>query len=369
MGLTAQNLKRIAGFLLGGAARPKLAKHFMWLFWGIGLLYLLIVPPFQVPDEPGHLFRAYQISQGGILAQKIDNRSGGFVPASFALTFQEAVRGKTTGQTILFNPDEKYDLGATQRCLHIPLRTGDVTFASFPGDTLYSPVPFLPQATAILVARILHLPPVLLMYLARLANLIATGAVCTLAIWITPALRNVFFLVGLSPVFLSESASCSPDGLTNSVSMLLIAVVLKCAYDAKTRLDRTQIATLAVLSVVLALCKPAYFLLPLLYFIIPATKARTSREYYAAGVAILLLGVVAMSAWAAVAMPTYATPPGLVDLAESRGYAVAHPLEIGLIVARNLGLQWQYYVSSAFGLLGWLDTPMSPAIIVTFVFI
>jgi hypothetical protein len=32
----------------------------------MGLLYAVVTPPFQVPDEPNHFYRAYQVSSGEV---------------------------------------------------------------------------------------------------------------------------------------------------------------------------------------------------------------------------------------------------------------------------------------------------------------
>jgi uncharacterized membrane protein len=47
-----------------------------FIFVGIifGILFLLLTPPFQVPDEPNHFFRAFHVSEFGVLAQKIDSK-------------------------------------------------------------------------------------------------------------------------------------------------------------------------------------------------------------------------------------------------------------------------------------------------------
>jgi len=37
-----------------------------------GTLFLLITPPFQVPDEPNHFSRAFHVSELCLLAQKLD---------------------------------------------------------------------------------------------------------------------------------------------------------------------------------------------------------------------------------------------------------------------------------------------------------
>ena len=48
------------------------------VFFGLAMIF--ITPPFQVPDEINHWYRAYQISTGQLLAEMQDNRLGGHLP-------------------------------------------------------------------------------------------------------------------------------------------------------------------------------------------------------------------------------------------------------------------------------------------------
>ena len=43
---------------------PEKAYLFLGLIFGI--LFLMITPPFQVPDEPQHFYRAFHVSEGNI---------------------------------------------------------------------------------------------------------------------------------------------------------------------------------------------------------------------------------------------------------------------------------------------------------------
>jgi hypothetical protein len=57
-------------------------KVFLWLGGFFGLLFLFLTPPMQVPDEPAHFLRAWQISEGNLFADREDNRVGGWMPLS-----------------------------------------------------------------------------------------------------------------------------------------------------------------------------------------------------------------------------------------------------------------------------------------------
>src|SRR4051812_39190254 len=47
-----------------------------------GLLFIIINPPFQVPDEPHHFYKAWQISEGQFISLKNNQRVGGYIPKS-----------------------------------------------------------------------------------------------------------------------------------------------------------------------------------------------------------------------------------------------------------------------------------------------
>jgi hypothetical protein len=82
-----------------------------------GTILVLLVPPFQVPDEPSYFFRAYQISAGRLVPTWEDNVGRGALPASIIQVFQpfSAVRNNKATTLIRAVLDD----------LKIPLR-GDV---------------------------------------------------------------------------------------------------------------------------------------------------------------------------------------------------------------------------------------------------
>ena len=57
-------------------------RFFLLTALTFGLLVIFITPPFQVPDEINHFYRAWQLSEGQFLPVKNDARVGGFIPKS-----------------------------------------------------------------------------------------------------------------------------------------------------------------------------------------------------------------------------------------------------------------------------------------------
>jgi hypothetical protein len=47
-----------------------------------GLAFLVLTPPFQVPDEDAHFYRSVEISEGHLVARKEGNYTGDEVPAA-----------------------------------------------------------------------------------------------------------------------------------------------------------------------------------------------------------------------------------------------------------------------------------------------
>ena len=124
-------------------------KAFLVIAILFGLAYLAITPPFMVPDEREHFYRAYSISQGQL--------SGGttLLPRS-VVDFAEPSR------SIPGFPDRKISLRATLAAWNTPLLPGQLATADFPGASVYSPLVYLPHVVGILLGRLLQLSPLLM---------------------------------------------------------------------------------------------------------------------------------------------------------------------------------------------------------------
>ena len=125
----------------------------MFLVLGLffGLLFLLVTPPFQVPDEPAHFYRAYQVSRGGLVPQQLGTQVGGNLPRSLS-----KLEGRF--KYLQFHSERRVTAAQVLDARRIPLGPNDEVFTSFPNAALYSPVNYLPQAIGIAIARSLELP-------------------------------------------------------------------------------------------------------------------------------------------------------------------------------------------------------------------
>jgi uncharacterized membrane protein len=224
------------------ARRISLSDLFVAFSLVFGLAMTVVTPPFQVPDEPQHLLRAYQISEFHFLPTFRDDKGGAELPTSIALICRPFgdVRywGEvTSARTIL-------------KTLRIPLRPEVRAYYEFPNTAVYSPLAYLPQAIAVGIGRELRLTPLTLMYLARFANLLIWIGSGYLVLRLAPGFRRPMFLLMLMPMALYEAASVSADVTANWIALLLAAVIWRETMEAtEERISQPVLISLCLLSV------------------------------------------------------------------------------------------------------------------------
>lgn len=316
---------------------------------------MLITPPFQVADEPAHFFRAFQISEGQLLPQKQSDGIGGFLPESIASTV-------TIFDGLPFHADKEQKPENIFKLLKLPLNKDNKIFLHFPNTGVYSPVPYMPQISGMLIGRIFDLSPLKLMYLGRFFNLCIWALLLYLAIKVTPVHKWVFLLIGLTPMSVSQAASLSADGLTNGLAFLFIAVLLKSALDKDTVPDKKDIYILFILSLLLALSKQVYFIIIFLFLLIPKERINSRNKVF---VLLLISNITSIILWAFSIRELYRDiyiiynrlVPGVSSISpgEQMQFILSNPFHyLGIIVGTFLQ-DARIYFDQYIGQLGWLN--------------
>ncbi len=248
------------------------AKVFLVLALFFGLIFLFLTPPYQVSDEDNHFYRAYQLSELGIVGHKNQLGAGGTLPRSLLET-------KNSFDYLAQEKTHKLNFNLVRTGLTRPLERQDKTPINFPNTVLYPPVPYIPAAFGIAVLRQFDAPPLVLMYTARLLTFIAWLLLTYMAIKITPKGKWVFCVLALMPMSLFTGASLSADALTNGLSFLAVALFFRYAMT-KDLLTRRDYLILLGTSAGLMLSKSPYFILALLYLLLPRAKFKSLKNYY-----------------------------------------------------------------------------------------
>jgi len=211
-----------------------------------GIAYALVTPPFEVPDEVGHYWRASSIAYGFVATGRT-MMPHGFADLVWVLWTPDRTRHMTadrmsTARGVMLEPGKR-----------VPLRT----------PSYYSPAAYVPQIAAAAAARIIGLRPFYGFYLGRLATLFASIAIIIFAGAIAPDFRDHFHAAALLPMSLFLFGSWSADAMTIAAAFLTSAVILR-AFSG-----RVSIFAIIAASFWLALCKPSYALISLLALLIP----------------------------------------------------------------------------------------------------
>jgi uncharacterized membrane protein len=266
-----------------------------------------------------------------------------------------------------YDPTAKVSLSLTIDGFGRPLRASKTMFVHFPNTAIYSPIPYIPQAAGMLLGRLLGLSPLALLYLGRLANLAVAALLCAVAIKIAPVFRGVLFLTATTPMFIYEAASVSADALTDALSILFIALILRSAFGPDPEVKRRDIALIMVTAMLIGLCKNAYAILALVFFIIPPEKLGSRVKYYAAGLSTCVLSGLASYWWLLSIKPLYVPYRGAANLNDPMNFILGHPLLYTKMVIFNLLGHFVFYAGSFVGYLGWEDIRLPSLLIVLYV--
>jgi len=331
-----------------------------------GTIFVFLTPPLQVPDEQIHFVRAYQVSELNIF------KSDQTLPRSI-------LHLDTIYQRMKFYSSEKtswQELGAmTKIKLEPGIRQDKGTVDYF--------IPYIPAAIGIFFGRIFQCAPVILLFLGRIFNLFFAIFMICLAIKITPVHKWIFFLLGLMPMTLFILASLSYDVMVISLSFLLLSLVFRFLCDDNRIISSGDIAVFIIIVFLLALCKTPYYMIGLLFLIIPIKKTGSWKKHLLVFALIIISMFIATHLWSF--CRTYLSPENKV-LSEqifglpkwmspdNPGDQIKFiqdniPPFIGILFNTTFIYMGRTYLEGFIGNLGWEDTPFPFFFILSYIII
>jgi uncharacterized membrane protein len=313
-----------------------------------GLFMVFVTPPFQSPDEYTHLFRAFQLSEGTVVAEREANRVGGTLP----LCLQDAAQPFTR---LPFHPEEKVNGGDVSRLLKEPFTSQPRIFMEFMHTAIYSPVVYAPATVGVWISRALGLSALKMLYVSRLATFVCWLAVVLVAIRVIPVFKWVTLLLALMPMSIFVAASPSADVLTNALAMLLAALMLRSALTGKGPLNWKEGLAIVVMCVLVAATKQLYFLLALMALMIPKERFASAKYKVLFCIGALGAAILVNLAWAWTVRNVVVTE-AWADPNKQTAFVLAHPWEYVRVLGNTLSIWWQRYIEWYVGVLGWLDT-------------
>ena len=328
-----------------------------------GLIILLLTPPFQIPDEINHFYRAYQISEGDLISIKQNDRIGGYLPVSL-----EKITLPFLG--LRWNKNRKTNYKTILRQFNIPLNPKERKFLDFPNTGMYSPISYFPQSISIFALRKLHLSPLFLFYGARIFTLLFWVVSIFYAIRLMPFYKWLFALIALLPMSLFINMSLSADVVTNLLSFILIAYILKLTYSEPT-ISAKNFVTTSLLIILLASAKLVYTPIVLLFLLIPKEKFRNRKTYYFQIALLFIISFGTVLFWSGIMNNLYlpyslyneefrdsATLRNCADIHQQMHYILNHGFYIIAVFAISMMHSFTMYFQGYIGTFGWLDTKL-----------
>lgn len=329
-----------------------------------GIIFLFLTPPFQVPDEYNHFYRAYQISEGNLIKPIINDFYNGFLPKSLTIICSR-------NNHIPFHPENKQKISDIVSAIKIPLNPGKRHFVFFGNTASYSPINYIATSIAMLLGRLFHLPPIILMYLGRLFNLVVWILLIYLSIKIIPFFKWFLFLLALIPMSLFQAASLSPDSISNALCFFLLAFFLKCSYNENKKIESKDILLFFLLFIFISLLKSGVYLpLTLFIFLIPKEKFGSNKRYLLIIISLFLVSIGIGLVW-------FSLIKVAVNIPFHEGIEINHfndqlvfilnnPFQYTLILLRTFWVNHLHILKEFIGVLGWLDTPLPNLLIFTY---
>jgi uncharacterized membrane protein len=301
----------------------------------------------QAPDEFAHLNRAYGIAEGSCVAPVLTPIPLSIEKLSVAFPPKLETQRRISSSDIL-------------AVLHIPLSEAQQDRVRNEAANMYSCFPYLPEAVGIEAGRVFGAAPGVILYLGRLANLIAYLGVVYLALGQLPDFQIPLLSLALTPMALSQAASASWDGVAFSTAFFLCAYILRLAWDPTiVTLQRRHYLVLGGAIVLAGLCKTDVWLAPLL-ILIPVSKFGSSRRKWAVLLGVIALALLVIAGWNYVNRANMALWIARINdwrqiqFSENAAFVYQHPVLFLQAVIRTLAARWPEFASEFVGKLGWL---------------
>ena len=335
-----------------------IAKKFVYLSLIFGILFMVLTPPFQAPDEDSHFKKAYVLAKGNLFPEVENGKIGYMLPKGMVdyISRQNNKAGK------LDNKFTYKDMYLTER---LPGDYGEQKFYGF-STARVSPVGHIVPAVGIafgnIIANVLDVesPSVLyLLYFARFFNLLFYVSIIAISISITPILKRTMAMIGVMPMSLFLAATVSYDPLLISLAFLASAMIFQLSFDEKhKKLTISQIVILSLIAYVFIVIKIVYIPIFLLLLVLPKYELTNKKVYLkkllSIGIIIAVLYIVTK-----LIMPTINTDEVTEEaklISQQMQFVIHNPIKYLGIFFHTLSKSRMFLISTTIGTFGLIDT-------------
>lgn len=326
-----------------------------------GSIFILSTPSLWGVDGATQFARAYQISEGHILSEKVPiSKGGGYggkIPANIVELWGLVQNNLEHLPSNEFSNHQFINQSSQFLVEHQKLSTKQEYF-NFSNTAAYSPIVYIPSVIGIEIAHTINANIQWTILLGRMADLLFYILCVYLAIkaLISTKAKWIIFSVALIPMALYQASIINADATTNAIAILFAALFIKTVF-LKKQLTKLETILLFISIATIPIIKPTYIFIAFLVLIIPNKMLRGKK----AGIykfCALIIGILAFIMWtyltrgAANDIRLLRSGANLVDVHKQASYIIGNSLLSLLVLPRTLLLNDNAYMLSFFGTLG-----------------
>ena len=337
-------------------------KRFVYLSLFFGILFILLIPPFQSPDEDSHFKKAYVIAEGNVFPDLKDGQTGYYLPTEMIQYISEVLQANS-------NLDYKFTYQDVIRAEKGITDYSNRTFEHF-STVSANPIAHIIPATGIIlgkmIGKIVGITPsfICLLYFARFANLVGYTILIAISIYLSPVLKKTMCLFALIPMALMMGSMVSYDMLLIAASFLYVSLCLRLMYNSDSKWNWKYTLAFGVIAFLFFTIKIIY--LPLfvwLFLILIQDKDKREIIKHIIFMLLLFIALYIITSLIPGKMTTViaAGTNGTSMLSPSQQqlkYVIENPIAYMKVFLHTLNIGKNFYISSTISLFGLLDTYM-----------
>lgn len=323
----------------------KISEH---KFYMLLLIYIVaigfIYPPYQIPDEPYHFFRAYSLSNYKLNKSAYEN--------SINYTYDAPVNIDCLNYSHIQAIDRVSSFDDIKECA---LSLGNTEYHNNYSQSNGNISGYFTSALGIKIADIFTNSPVVIFYAGRMFNIILTFILIYFAIKITPVGKKTILAVATIPMFLQQMCSYSYDSVLNAVCLLFVSYLLSYVVN-KTKFTWFTALKFALMLFVIFNIKAVYVTIGFMLIFIPkecfkdGNRISTKKKIINILLVLCLFIAIYLIHNLIVNFGAVATTSEVNKQIE---YIKNNPLQLIPIAIRTLKSKTWFYLAGLVGYFGW----------------
>lgn len=337
--------------------KKRLEMHFLTFMIPIAIFYMVFMLPSYAPDEISHIWRTYDISQGNLFTRQYEDgmTKGIDVPKSLSEANHNILNKYNVLNEVLTS---KADYQETVNVIS--------TAQTYPF------ILYIPAALVFFIVRLINIPIIWGIYIAKMVNLIIFLLGGYYAIKKIPFGKYILFTCLFLPMVITQAISLSADSIINTVIFFYIAYTISLIFQEE-RINLKQKILYMLLIIFISLAKMIYIPLIGLGFLFVTSKKMGKKSK----IIILIIGTLICCTFV---FANYMYTSQLkyedamqynetnnVEMVGQLKYLMSNPMNYLKMITNTISTLGGFYINSMIGYrLGWLNINIPDVIIIIF---